>query len=497
MTTKLPRRGVRRETRKVLNNESVAISSYSGKTRWQSGEGKSKSAVENRILELLEEYNTIRRQQRETFASLPAQHFRNTRDIKENTDSLTEIEQCKNFIFVIKYEDPYEVWSNFSIKYKGMIYDYDTYRLNNDGFFVCNSPDDLNQQRWRNVTVQYKHKMPYKHCNMSVDSFYHENYTVFKDFNVLFKPTSQNFTREDYGVISGYFSICSAKISLSCNSYLIKVKYSEQYNVFNDFSLTYNNRKYDYRDYRINNNVIEMCASNHTTVLHLWKTRNLLEKSGLLRPLGCDFILKKRFYIVNKQFTLYVSANRQYFTRHEYDVIDDLPVVCKESLKPSSYQYTKEDLLMCNDSIINIKYDDEYKVWNNLSILYKNKMYSYSEYRALNDSIKICNSTNNFVKNIWKLRNYWLMGFGQLKSCNYDYLILSKHAFIVDKQFTVYHRRGSQYLTRHDYGVRWSMVKDFILLMYAKNKIRLKLFHIHTNLPLCKIWKYWLMAVRQ
>ena len=32
---------------------------------------------------------------------------------------------------------------------------------------------------------------------------------------------------------------------------------------------------------------------------------------------------------------------------------------------------------MCNDSIINIKNDDEYKVRTDFSILYKNKVYDY------------------------------------------------------------------------------------------------------------------------
>ncbi len=68
------------------------------------------------------------------------------------------------------------------------------------------------------------------------------------------------------------------------------------------------------------------------------------------------------------------------------------PYVCKEKLRPNSTEYTQKDLLMCNDSIINISYHDEYNVWTNFSILYKNKMYNYTEYRLLNDGIKICNS---------------------------------------------------------------------------------------------------------
>ncbi|CAB4040138.1 Hypothetical predicted protein, partial [Paramuricea clavata] len=81
-------------------------------------------------------------------------------------------------------------------------------------------------------------------------------------------------------------------------------------------------------------------------------------------------------------------------------------------------EYTQEDLSMCNESIINIKYDDEYKVWIDFSILYKNTVYDYTEYRVLNDSIKICNSTDNNVRNIWKDRNKWIKATIHQKSCN-------------------------------------------------------------------------------
>jgi hypothetical protein len=82
---------------------------------------------------------------------------------------------------------------------------------------------------------------------------------------------------------------------------------------------------------------------------------------------------------------------------------------------------------MCNDSIINVKYDDEYEVWTDFSILYKNKVYDYTEYRVLNDGIKICNSTDNFVRNIWKVRNKWVKARMHLKSCNKAFLFSRKY----------------------------------------------------------------------
>ena len=95
---------------------------------------------------------------------------------------------------------------------------------------------------------------------------------------------------------------------------------------------------------------------------------------------------------------------------------------------------------MCNDSIINIKYDDEYKVQIDFSILYKNKVYNYTEYRVLNDGKKICNSTDNYVRNIWKVRNKWVKARMHQKSCNKPIrpLWFSRKYYTVNKLFTVY-----------------------------------------------------------
>ena len=431
---------------KVLSNESIVISSYSTKTTWKNGGDKNTSTAENEILNLIDQIMDIAKAQKELSASDPARHPRNRR-----SESVTEIKQCESFIFVIRYEDPYEVWNNFSVKYKGRIYPYDTYRVNKDGLHVCNSSDHLVQRRWSKFTAWERYKMLHEHCNVSVDSFYHENYTLLKDFTVVFKPTNQSFTTKDYGVILGYFSICSAKLSLSCNHYLINVKYDEPYLISNDFSLTYDKRRYNYREYRINNNMLVICASNHSAVLGIWRTRNSLERSAFLHTRRCKIIWAQndRFHTVNKQLTLYSSPSSQYFTRHDYVVRNGKLGICLEILKPVSFQFTNEDLLMCNDSIVNIRYDDEYEVLNNVSMLYRNKMYSYTEYRALNDSIKICNSTDNFVNNIWKLRNYWVMKKGHTRKC--DKLWKENSFYTVNKQFTVYFSSRSQYFTRHDY----------------------------------------------
>ena len=94
-----------------------------------------------------------------------------------------------------------------------------------------------------------KKNTAFQNCNLSVDGFFRNNYTLFKNFTVFFKPTQQSFTRQDYGVYLRYFWICSAKLSLSCNDHLVKVKYSEEYKVFKDFSFSSCKNHYNYRGF--------------------------------------------------------------------------------------------------------------------------------------------------------------------------------------------------------------------------------------------------------
>ncbi len=328
------------------------------------------------------------------------------------------------------------------------------YRVTDYGLQVCISSDPLVQERWWEFIAWEKEMMAFNHCNDSVDGFYYENHTLFKNMTVFFKPTGQTFTRQDYGVIFGHFAICSAKLSLSCNDDLIKAKYSEQYHVFNDFSVFYNNKIYDYREYRFKNDSLEMCASKDVRVQAIWRTRNSWEKfKDVYKCRGCSYDLL--YYAVSKQFTIYIPDNGQHIIRHDYAVIDGKPNICKEKLRPESTEYTHEDLLMCNDSILNIKYDDEYKVWTNFSILYKNKMYDYTEYRVLNDGIKICNSTDNYVRNIWKLRNDWVKKTMHFKSCRKPTLEgeVRQEKYTVLKDFRILIFEPKQFISKYDYGV--------------------------------------------
>jgi hypothetical protein len=260
----------------------------------------------------------------------------------------------------------------------------------------------------------------------------------------VLRPESTAYTQEDI---------------LMCNDSIINIKYDDEYKAWTDFSILYKNKAYDYTEHRVLNDGIKICNSTDNYVRNIWKVRNKwvkeqIDQESCNKPIRESW-LNRQYYTVNKHFTVYYAATSQYFTRNDYGVQDAQLHICQEKLRPESTEYTQEDLLMCNDSIINIKYDDEYKVGTDFSILYKNKVYDYTEYRVLNDSIKICNSTDNYVKNSWKVRNKWVKARMHQKSCNKPIREswLNRQYYTVNKQFTVYYAPTSQYLRKNYYGV--------------------------------------------
>ena len=373
---------------------------------------------------------------------------------------------CNDLIINVKYDDEYKVWNNFSILYKNKMYSYTEYRALNDSIKICNSTDNFVRNNWKLRNEWVMGRRHSKSCNFTLRRFLKGYYSINKQFTLYYSGSSQYFTRGHYDVKNGEPHVCKETLKTDlyeytnkdlsmCNDLIINVKYDDEYKVWNNFSILYKNKMYSYTEYRALNDSIKICNSTDNFVRNNWKLRNEWVM-GRRHSKSCNFTLRrflKGYYSINKQFTLYYSGSSQYFTRGHYDVKNGEPNVCKETLKTNSYEYTKKDLSMCNDLIINVKYDDEYKVWNNFSILYKNKMYSYTEYRALNDSIKICNSTDNFVRKNWKLRNEWVMGRRHSKSCNITPWRFHKGYYSINKQFTLYYSGSSQYFTRGHYDV--------------------------------------------
>ena len=385
-----------------------------------------------------------------------------------------DLSMCNDSIINIEYDDEYKVWKNFSIFYKNKVYDYTEYRVLNDGIMICNSTDDYVRNTWKLRNKWIKEKMHLKSCNEPNHKFwfYKKYYAVDKHFTVYLPPSSQYFTRDKYGVTStnSRFVTCKEKLTpttteytqedlLMCNDSIINIKYDNEYKVWNNFSIFYKNKVYDYTEYRALNDGIKICNSTDVDIRNIWKLRNdwvkLTKHFKSCKEPSNFLIWDRKFYVVNRQFTVYLPTRGQHFTRNGYGVKDGRFITCKEKLGTTSTEYTQEDLLMCNNSIINIKYDNEYKVWNNFSIFYKNKVYDYTEYRVLNDSIKICNSTDADIRNIWKLRNDWVKERMYRNSCNEpnNSFWFDKKYYAVDKHFTVYLPSSSQYFTRDEYGV--------------------------------------------
>ena len=466
-----------RPSPKVPNKETTTIS-RSNETKSKNSGCKNIHSLENQIFHKNRMQGTVKRQK---FASLTTQHVRSRRQIdeaiSENNESSTE---CANFTFTIKYDDEYKVWTNFSILYKNKVYNYTEYRVLNASIKICNSTDNDVRNIWKQRNHCVKKRRHLKSCNKPNRTFWlnhsfksstgRRGYAVSKQFTVYLAPRSQYFTRNNYGLGDGKLYICQEKLRpfsesmeytqedlLMCNDSIINIKYDDEYKVWNNFSILHKKKVYDYTEYRVLNDSVKICNSTDNYVRNIWKLRNYWLKA-FIGYKSCNFrvvFLYRQYYTVSKQFTVYFSPRSQYFTRNDYGVIDGTPYICQEKLRNKSSEYTQEDLSMCNDSIINIKYNDEYKVWTNFSILYKNKMYDYTKYRVLNDGIKICNSTDNHVRNIWKLRNFWAKRERYLKSCNKPFRTLwyKKLNYVVSKQFTVYAAPRRQYFTRNNYGV--------------------------------------------
>ena len=112
-------------------------------------------------------------------------------------------------------------------------------------------PSFLPKKNWRDVIALERKMMASENCNVSVDGFSGENYIAYKDFKVFFIPTEQNFTKHDYGVIFGSFAICSAKLSVSCNDRLIKLKYDDLDKIWKNFSIYHAKKVYNFKEYGI------------------------------------------------------------------------------------------------------------------------------------------------------------------------------------------------------------------------------------------------------
>ena len=386
------------------------------------------------------------------------QRTRNRRQINAFPASKIDPIACANHTFTVRIEDEYGVWKNFVLIFRGRRYHYDEYRVTDDGVQICSSAEHRVQRKWRRLIYLEKRVMPFRRCPVSIDGFFRRNYTLYKNFTVALHLTRQTFTRKDYGVIFGRFAICSANLSSSCNDNLMNVNHGEPCKVWKNFSLSYQGKVYDYREYRFRSGHPELCVSSDPKVQAVWRTRNSWEK--FLNRYKCHkyaYALRAFHYVLSEKFLLYFAQNGQFFTWNDYAVIHGKPVICEEKFTPSTTEYTEEDLLTCKNSILSLKYDDDYKVCKNFSIVHENQLYDYTEYRVLNNSIKICYSTDTFMRRIWKLRNFWVKEQKHFNSCdkpvNVVYTTFSRGKYSVLKDLRILILPTKQIITEDDYGL--------------------------------------------
>ena len=276
---------------------------------------------------------------------------------------------------------------------------------------------------------------------------------INKRFTLYFAPLNRYFARAEYVVVDEEPYVCkdklihksplntSADVLSLCNNSVLSINYDDDYVIFGNFLMAYvDPPKYfslDYSSYRVEGDVIKICMSSNIDVNKEWSARNRWLKTSPI----CDedlikLALKPSAYTINKNLTVHLKA-------------------LKENIKPTNYVLTHSgelayiciepgnNLPMCSDFDITIRYDEYYEVRNNFSILYKEKVYTHKKYRVTSDGIKICNSSDIDVYQDAKEEMKKKCDGGAVETLDFFYT--------VDKYFTVYFAPSNQYFTRDEY----------------------------------------------
>ena len=93
-----------------------------------------------------------------------------------------------------------------------------------------------------------------------------------------------------------------------------------------------------------------------------------------------------------KDFRVRILATKQLITKYDYSVLTSV--------------FELGTLLTCwtewANFIFTIKYEDEYRVWNNFSMMYRGRMHNYNEYRITYNGLQVCNSSDRLIKEKWR-----------------------------------------------------------------------------------------------
>ena len=99
----------------------------------------------------------------------------------------------------------------------------------------------------------------------------------------------------------------------------------------------------------------------------------------------------------------------------------------------------------CENFTFTIKYDDEYKVWNNFSMLYQNQMFHYYEYRVIDDGLQVCLSVDFLIRQKWIKFVVEEKKMAAIKQCNESVTGFYHTNYTLHKSFSVFLKSSNMF----------------------------------------------------
>jgi hypothetical protein len=340
-------------------------------------------------------------------------------------------------------------------------------------------------------------------------------YTLSKNFVVYYAPTSQQFSRKDYSVIGSRLHVCEqllGKVSLKltsddlliCNDSIIDVKHQDYFvNPRNNFAIYFKKKEYNYKDYGVTTNGVKICNSTDRDVQSSWRLRNgwlsyaRLNCNGRVLSVPSD----GTFTIMSlSDLSIYNLRSNQLFSTDEYGILKKSLIFCEESFMPDSLQLTNEDLLLCNNNIINVTFKENYQIQNDdFSMMYKKRMYKNLRYTVDDGGIKICNISDIHRLYAWRSRYEFVQRKKLFEKCNgpltrllWKPLENLGHVKVL-KDFTIIMPSG-QVIPKED-NVITHYNSIFFCLHYPYSKVRLMYIAVMASLSFSLICSLLLLIV--
>jgi hypothetical protein len=120
-----------------------------------------------------------------------------------------------------------------------------------------------------------------------------------------------------------------------------------------------------------------------TTISHSNETKWQNDGSKNISALKNQIFHKNDLRKTEKRETFASLTTQHLRNRREIDAILESPTEC------ANFTFT-------------IKYEDNYRVWNNFSMMRQSRMYRYNEYRVTDNGLQVCNSSDHFIQQKWQ-----------------------------------------------------------------------------------------------